>query len=187
MENKMVTVDEESSELDCEDQKQRNETKKLLKPVMGEKMLAEKRWAILDVEFIRTSPSHRCIRKLYILTHNGFDMEMEFHPCRSYQCLQLKYQRSYQFCRKHIHKLPYTPRRVSPSCRSAVPKLNEFVVNNDIDLILYKGGTIENELCNMLDIKSLNIESMDVEKAYSHDPREEVNFYYNQLMNICNQ
>ena len=37
MENKMVTVDEESSEVDCEDQKQRNETKKLLKPVMGEK------------------------------------------------------------------------------------------------------------------------------------------------------
>ena len=151
---------------------------------MVEKMLAEKRWAILDVEFIRISPTHRCIRKLYILTQNGFDMEMEFHPCRPYQDLLLKYQRSHQFCRQRIHKLPYTPRRVSPPCRYAVSKLNEFIVYNGIDLILFKGGTIELELCKKLDIKSINIESMNIEKAYSHDPREEVNFYYNQLINI---
>ena len=154
---------------------------------MVDKLLAEKRWAILDVEFIRTSTRHRCIRKLYILTQNGFDMEMEFHPCRPYKDLLLKYQRSFQFCRRHIHKLPYTPWRVSPSCRYAVPKLNEFVVNNGIELILFKGGTIELELCNNLDIKNLNLESMNIEKAYSHDPREEVNFYYNQLINICNR
>ena len=147
-------------------------------------VLAEKSWAILDVEFIRTSPRHRCVRKLYILTKNGFDMEMEFYPCRRYRDLLLKYRRSFQFCRRRIHKLTYTPLGVSSPCRCAVPKLNEFIVNNGIDLLLYKGGTIERDLCKELDIASINIESMDIEKAYSHDPREEVNFYYNQLTNI---
>ena len=41
--------------------------------------LNDKRCAILDVEFIATSSSHCCIRKLHTLAENGFiDMEMEF-------------------------------------------------------------------------------------------------------------
>ena len=45
----------------------------------NKELLSEKRWALLDVEFIRISSTHRCIRKLYILHDNGFtDMEMEF-------------------------------------------------------------------------------------------------------------
>ena len=53
-------------------------------------MLVEKRWALLDVEFIRISATHRCIRKLYILCDNGFiDMELEFFPCVRYKDLQL--------------------------------------------------------------------------------------------------
>ena len=103
--------------------------------VMAE-VLAEKSWTILDVEFIRTSRSHCCIGKLYILTKNGFDMEMEFYPCRRYRDILLKYRRSYQFCRRQIHKLTYTPWVMSLPCRCAVPKLNELIVNNGIDLIL---------------------------------------------------
>ena len=143
--------------------------------------LAEKNWAILSVDFISTSSRHRCIRKLYILTKNGFDMEMEFYPCRPYRDLLLKYRRTFQVYRQHIHKLSYTPWGISSPCRFAVPKLNEFVVNNGIDLILFKGH-IERSLCKELDIASINIESMNIKKAYSHDPREEVNIYYNQLI-----
>ena len=147
--------------------------------------LADKSWAILDVEFIRTSARHRCVRKLYILTENGFDMEMEFFPCKRYWDLMPKYRRSFQFCRRNIHKLSYHPWGISAPCSRAVPMLNEFIVDNGITLVLYKGGTIERDLCTELDVESMNIECIDgIEKAYSHEPREEVNFYYNQLIKI---
>ena len=147
--------------------------------------LADESWAILDVEFIKTSPKHRCIRKLYILTENGFDMEMEFYPCKRYRDLMLKYRRSFQFCHRHIHKLNYIPCGISAPCIRALPMLNEFIVDNDITLVLYKGGTIERDLCRELDVDCVNIECFEgIEKAYSHDPREEVNFYYNQLIKI---
>ena len=147
--------------------------------------LADKRWAILDVEFIRTAKRHRCVRKLYILTENGFDMEMEFYPCKRYRDLMLKYRRSFQFCRQHIHKLNYTPCGISVPCLQAVPMMNKFIVDNDIELVLYKGGTIEKDLCTELDVDCMNIECFEgIEKASSHDPREEVNFYYNQLIRI---
>ena len=43
---------------------------------------------------------------------------------------------------------------------------------------MYKGGTIERDICEELDIRSWNIEQMDLAKANCHDPREEVLFYY---------
>ena len=46
-----------------------------------EKDLAERYWALLDVEYIQISPGHRCIRKLYILEENGYiDLELDFSP-----------------------------------------------------------------------------------------------------------
>ena len=146
--------------------------------------LIDKSWAILDVEYIQSSKNHKCIRKLYILAKNGYsDMEMEFYPCTRYRYLEPKYKRSFQFCRRNIHNLSYHPWKFSPLCSQAVPKLNEFIVDNDLELILYKGGTIERDLCEDLYIESMNIECFgDLEKAYSHDPRKEVHFYYDELI-----
>ena len=64
-------------------------------------------------------------------------------------------------------------------------KVNAFIVNNGIDCILYKGGTIEKGLCEALCIPSYNIECFqDLEKVQSHDPRTEVNEYYTQLVEL---
>ena len=148
-------------------------------------MLVEKRWALLDVEFIRTSATHRCIRKLYILCDNGFiDMELEFFPCVPYKDLELKYQRSFQYCKRRIHKLCYNPRCYSPKCLKVLPILNEFILDNDINLILYKGGTIERDLSKALDVSSLDIECFELEKVQSHDPYVEVNGYFSQIVEI---
>ena len=149
-------------------------------------MLKDKSWAILDVEYIRTSSIHRCIRKLYILSANGYtDMEMEFYPCVRYKDVEAKYQRSFQFCRRNIHHLSFHPWKFSPLCSQAVEKLNEFIVNNDITLILFNGGTIERDLCEELHVESMNIGCFEeVKKTYSHDPRKEVNFYYKQIVKI---
>ena len=151
-----------------------------------EDMLTSRCWALLDVEFITTSSIHRCVRKLYILDKNGYtEMEMEFYPCRQYEQLQLKYQRSFRYCKEKIHKLTYNPKRFTLLCSQALAKLNEFIVYNDITLILYKGGTIEKDLCKKLDIDCLNIECFpELQKASSHDPCQEVQCYYHQLKKI---
>ena len=63
-------------------------------------------------------------------------------------------------------------------------ELNNFIVDNGIELIFYKGGDIEKNLCQELDIQSYNIENFNIKKAYSHDPYEEVNYYYSQLIKM---
>ena len=151
---------------------------------ISRELLDEKNWAILDVEYISTSTTHRCIRKLYILAKNRYsDMELEFYPCIPYKELEKRYQRSFRFCRNHIHKLTYNQiHEYAPACKTVLAKLNTFIVYNSIDIILYKGGTIEKELCTELDIPSLNIECIEgLEKVYSHDPRTEVNCYFSQI------
>ena len=148
--------------------------------------LIEMNWALLDVEFIRISPTHRCIRKLYILGANGYsDMDREFYPCKQYKDLNRKYQRSFQYCKQHIHKLTYSPKKYSAECAQVLRKLNQFIVNNGIELVLYKGGTIERDLCEALNIPSFNIENLEgLKKANSHDPRTEVDCYYSQIIKL---
>ena len=147
----------------------------------------EKNWALMDIEYIRTSPTHRCIRKLYILAKNGSEeLELEFYPCMRFKELEPRYQRAFRFCRNHIHKLSYNPTTYSPLCSNVLPEITNFIANNDIELFLYKGGTIEKDLCEELCIASLNIECIpELEKIQSHDPRAEVNWYYGQIVGNC--
>ena len=147
-------------------------------------LLKEKNWALMDIEYIQTSKSHQCVRKLYILVANGYDnLELDLYPCVRYKDLATKYQQSFRFCKRKVHKLTYNPRQYSPPCSTALSKINEFIVYNNIDLILYKGGTIEKDLCGELCIPSMNIECFsELEKAQSHDSRIEVNYYYDQLV-----
>ena len=149
-------------------------------------LLLKRHWALLDVEFIRISSTHRCIRKLYILTENGqSNMELEFLPCVPYSQLERKYQKSFNFCRRNIHRLSYNPEKYSPGCRQVLALLKEFIVSNSVELILYKGGTIERDLCNEMNILSFNIEYLHgLKKVSSHDSFIEVNCYFSQIMEV---
>ena len=152
------------------------------------KMMKEKIFAIMGIEYIRTSETHRCIRKMYILAKDGYtDMELEFYPCKRYGNLEKRYQQTFNFCWNHMHKLEYDPKRYSPPCKTVLSKVNTFIVYNSIDFILYKGGTIEKDLCSELYIPSYNMECLpELEKVQSHDPQAEVNSYYNQLVEYAN-
>ena len=142
-------------------------------------------WALLDIEYIQCTRTHKCVRKLYMLAKDGYmDLLLEFFLCQPLRKLNKKYQRTFRYCQRKIHKLPYYPSLPSPPCRSAVKELNNFIVDNDIELVFYKGGEIEKKLCKELDIQSFNIENFNVEKAYSHDPYVEVNYYYSQLIEM---
>ena len=51
---------------------------------------------IVDIEAIKTSEEHSCIRKLYILSKNGMkDLEVEFVPCKWLSELSWKYKQSF--------------------------------------------------------------------------------------------
>ena len=144
-----------------------------------------KNWALLDVEFIQCTRTHKCIRKLYMLAKDGYmDLLLEFFPCEPLHKLDKKYQRAFHYCQRKIHKLPYCPSPPSPPCWTAVKELNNFIVDNDIDMICYKGGDVEKNLCEELDIQSFDIENYNLEREYSHDPYVEMNFYYRQLIDM---
>ena len=142
-------------------------------------------FALLDIEYIQT---HKCTRKLYILTRDGrTELESDFYPCVQYWDLSEKYKRVFRYCRKHVHKLRYDPICYSPECSKTVEILRNFIHCNKISFILYKGGTIERDLCtHELCIPSYNMEeclttTMKLEKAGCHDPRTEIRYYYDQL------
>ena len=118
-------------------------------------MLREKSWALLDIEFIQSTRDHKCYRKLYILSKDGFtDLELDFFPCRTFKDLDRRYKKSFRFCRAHIHKLSYYPEKCASPCSTAVDKVDKFIVDNGIDLVLYKGGCIEKHMCKELSIRS---------------------------------
>ena len=148
--------------------------------------MREKNWAIMDIEYIQTSRDHRCLRKLYILAKDGYtDRELEFNPCARYKQMPRRNTQSFKYCKRHIHKLPYYPQGYASPCDTALEKIKRFVAENQIDFILYKGGEIESDTCTDIDIPSYNIEHIKgLEKAYSHNPRMEVNCYYGQLVEL---
>ena len=149
-------------------------------------VVREKNWALLDIEYIQSTRIHKCYRKLYILSNDGFTgLELDFFPCRTFKDLDREYRKSFHFCRAHIHKLPYYPEKYASPCSTAVDKVDKFIVDNGINLVLYKGGCIEKHMCEELCIPSLNIEQLgEFERPYSHDPRVEVDTYYGQLIHL---
>ena len=123
---------------------------------------------------------------MYALSGDGrWDMEEDFNPCVSYQTLGRKYQHSYRYCRRHIHRLSYRPKMLSLPCTDAFSVLRDFIQKHDIEVVLYKGGTIERDICEKLLIESYNIEVLSgLRRVYSHDPATEVNLYWDQLYNF---
>ena len=149
-------------------------------------VLREKNWALLDIEYIQSTRTHKCYRKLYILSNHGFtDLELDFYSCMTFKDLDKKYKKSFCFCRAHIHKLPYYPEKRASSCSTAEDKVKKFIVDNGIDLVLYKGGCIKKHMLEEVCIPSLNIEQLgEFGRPYSHDPHAEVNTYYEQLIHL---
>ena len=146
-------------------------------------MMLENNFALMDIEYIQTSKTHRCIRKLCILGKDGFtDLEKEFYPCTEYNYLEEQDKVSFDWCRKRIHKLNYYPKRWSPECRRVTSIVRNFITTNNFKFILFKGGTIERDLCNTIDIPAYNIECLNIEKAKCHNPKVEIEHYFGQLL-----
>ena len=126
------------------------------------KRVQDRKWAILKIESIATSLSHQCIRRFYLGDKDGRNyLEMEFYPCILYKDLGEKYKELFHEQKSSIHGLNYNPiKRVLP-CKMAISKINDFIVYNNIQTILYnndyRDGNIEFEMCERLRIHAINI------------------------------
>lgn len=137
-----------------------------------------KRWAILRIENIQTSQSHYCTRRFYLGDQEGRNyLEIEFYPCVTYKDLGVEYKNQFHVHQRREHQLTYNPIRRSPPCKMAISKINDFIVFNDIEIILYNSepGNIndgaELKICKKLGIPSLNISAVasDIVPPPYHD------------------
>ena len=92
-------------------------------------MLLEKRWALLDIEFIQSTKNHNSLPKLYILAKDGFK-DLQFYPCKKFKDLDTRYKESFCYCRANIHQLPYYPERYASPCSTAMTKIGIFIKDN---------------------------------------------------------
>ena len=42
-------------------------------------------FALMDIQYIQVSKTHRCIRKVYILAKDGLFLKSDFYPCIRYK------------------------------------------------------------------------------------------------------
>ena len=124
----------------------------------------DKRWAILRIDTIATSPAHRCVRRFYIGDKEGVNyLEMELYPCVTYANLAEEYKNLFHSQSSHGHRLRYNPRQRAPPCSVAVSKMNDFIVYNDIELVLFneEAGSdnekVDKWICKELGIQCMNI------------------------------
>ena len=139
---------------------------------------------IVDIEAIKISEDHACIRKIYILSKNGMkNLEVECTPCKWLCELPKKYKEAFFYCQRHIHKLNYYPPRYCTVKCNDVPNIVRNFDRN-VKLMLYKGGEYEKKLARSIGMDSINIEEVGIQKVNSHNPKEEVNLYFNQLLHL---
>ena len=90
-------------------------------------------FAIIDCEGILVTKKHICIRSMYILLQDGItEKYREFVACIDIKDLEQKYRQAFNYCRRHIHKLDYYPKRMSGPCYTASTELNSFIKKNNI-------------------------------------------------------
>ena len=165
-------------------------------------MLLNRRYAILDIEGISLSKErrseerkgayskiHSCLRKTAVLLYHGRTAVQEAKPCIKREALMESEEKSFSWCKENIHHLPYTPAdRSSPKCSVIPQMLADFLRENRVEIVYYKGGLLEKDLCEQINIPAYNLENIGVRKADCcfHDPLKEVIFYKKELHRILN-
>ena len=156
-----------------------------------------RRYCVMDIEGISLgkhrpqvkglfSKIHYCNRKMALQCFDSTTRVFEFKPCVEFDDLNLKEQKTFYHCQKYFHHLQYEPSNVSEKCANSADIIRDYLSIKRIDLILFKGGTIERDLCNTLNIECRNLEDYGVGKYEGdvHDPFKEVIFFRKQFIDI---
>ena len=76
----------------------------------------------------------------------------------------------------------------SLSCKDGVDVVVDFLRENEVQTIYYKGGTLERDFCFLTGYKCTNLEDYGVPKApkeLNHDPSLEVDFYHQRMKELA--
>ena len=158
--------------------------------------LLHKQFAILDIEGVslsknrlrgrkgRDSKIHNCLRKMAVLLYDGRTAVQEGWPCIERYALTDKEEKCFQWCSQNIHQLSYTPTS-APKCWLIPQMLTDFLRKNHVEIVYYKGGLIEKDLCYEINIPAYDLENIGVRKSPCHDPLKEVIFYGAELYRIA--
>ena len=79
--------------------------------------------------------------------------------------------------------MDYHPRDTILKCKDAANVIKQFASRLNVELILYKGGSIEKGVCEKIGVDFINIEDVGAKRVDSHSPRVEINLHYNFLLN----
>ena len=153
--------------------------------------LLRRRYAVLDIEGITLDKSrpqpkgkyskiHICNRKVALECYDSSTKVYEFSPCVEWKDLLLKPERkSFHHCQHYVHRLSYYPFFPNETCVNSGIVIKKYLESKDIDLILYKGGTIERSMCDTIGIECRDLELYGVSryKGRVHDPLEEVRYF----------
>ena len=157
------------------------------------------KYCILDIEAIalskdrcgpaqgRFSRIHHCLRKTGIELWDDSKQVFEFSPCIQIHDLWPDEYMTFTYCKTKIHGLSYYPPRNSKHCLQGASIILRFLKENDVKLVLFKGGNIERDLCYRLGMECIDLATFGVEKApkdLGHDPVREVAFYHQQLKKL---
>ena len=157
------------------------------------------RYAVMDIESIsldktrvhpligRFSRIHNCRRKLAIELWNEQSLVLEAVPCVDYKSLSESERYTFGYSRKRFHRLTYQPFMSSLKCMDVAGVVKQYLYDNGIRKVYYKGGNLERDLCYEIDFDCENLEVIGVPKAPSdlhHDPRAEVSFYHREMRRI---
>ncbi len=108
---------------------------------------------LMDIEYVQASKTHQCIQKLVILLDDGeTSFVKELKPCMLREFLELKYKKSFKYCRRKIHHLDYYPRWAALGCVDAINTVQDILEWNGVQRVLYKGGDVERKLCEWLNV-----------------------------------
>ena len=113
----------------------------------------------MDIEGIRVSKTHICIRKLAMVNINNTKerLVIEGYPCKKFDDIEGKYQRSFIHCFKKIHSLCYYPQGKHVLCSQISDDLRRRF-NVGKCHFYYKGGQLEKDFLTTLDVKGTDIE-----------------------------
>ena len=92
-------------------------------------------------------------------------MTLEGVPCVLRWAIDEIEDQTFEHCKKTIHHLSYTPKEWAPHCQQTAGIVKNFLHANCIELVLFKGGTLEMDLCAEIGYCWKNLEDWNVCKT----------------------
>ena len=157
----------------------------------------DKNYVVIDIEGISLSKNrvdlstgyyssiHNCIRKIAFLFWDNSIQIYEFSPCVTYSDLHKKEKLSFNYCRRSIHGLSFIPFRCNGKCVDSLKLIQNLFRDKKVNIVLFKGGNLEKDLCHDLDIDWVDLETLGVPKYQGkHNPLHEVIFFRDKFIEI---